>query len=103
MRNFLTGALLMAALVVGPNVAFGHEEFRVIGTLTKHADSVIEVASRDGATRLIKLDKQTIVTKDALDVDPDALQAGVTVVVDAYGDSLEDLLALEIRIVPPID
>ena len=26
----------------------------------------------------------------------------ISVVVDAYGDSLEDLLALDIRIVPPI-
>jgi len=94
---------LTAALAIGSNGAFGHEEFRVIGTLTKHENSMIEVASRDGSTRLIKLDKQTIVTKDSVDVDAEALQAGVTVVIDAYGDSLEDLLALEIRIVPPIE
>lgn len=103
MRSSLTGALLTAVLAIGANAAFGHEEFRVIGTLTKHENSMIEVASRDGSTRLIKLDKQTLVTKDALDVDVTALQAGMTVVIDAYGDSLEDLLALEIRIVPPID
>ena len=103
MRSTLIGALLIAALAIGANSALGHEEFRVIGTLAKVENSMIEVASRDGSTRLIKLDKQTIVTKNAVDVDAAALQAGVTVVVDAYGDSLDDLLALEVRIVPPID
>jgi len=100
----LMSLLAAATLAIGSTVAFGHEEFRVIGTLTKHEDSMIEVASRDGATRSIRLDGQTLVVRDAQDVDVAELEPGLTVVVDAYGDSLDaDLLALEIRIVPPIE
>jgi Domain of unknown function (DUF5666) len=79
-----------------------HEDFRVIGTLTKHQDSRIEVKSRNGKTTTIKLDKQTVITRDKGKVDATELKAGLSVVVDAYGDSEADLLALEIRIVPPI-
>lgn len=103
MRNRFVKALLVAALAVGSGSAFGHEDFRVIGVVTKHEASTIDVESRDGATRSIRLDRQTLITQGAQDVDVAALEPGVTVVVDAYGDSLDDLLALEIRIVPPIE
>jgi len=103
MRKLLTAATLGAAMLIGTGAALGHEEFRVIGTLTSRAETTIEVASRDGATRSIKVDRQTVVTRDAEPVDVSTLEAGMTVVIDAYGDSLDDLLALEIRIVPPIE
>ena len=103
MRNLFWAATLGAAMLLGSQVVLGHEEFRVIGTLTKRADSTIEVASRDGAMRSIKVDRQTVITRDAQPVDVTALEAGMTLVIDAYGDSLDDLLALEIRIVPPIE
>ena len=89
-----------AALPAAPSLA--HEEFRVIGTVTKHDDSTIEVESRDGKRSSIKLDKQTAITRDNSAVDAGQLTVGVGVVVDAYGDTSDDLLALEIRIVPPI-
>jgi hypothetical protein len=103
MQRYLKTRLLAVVLTLVSSAAAAHEEFRVIGTLTTHADTQIEVASRDGATRLIKVDKQTVITRDAKAVNAGELQAGITVVVDAYGDSLDDLLALEIRIVPPIE
>ena len=85
-----------------PGHAFAHEDFRVIGTLTKHQDSNIEVQSRDGRLTSIKLDRQTLIRRDSNQIDAAELEIGLSVVVDAYGDSAEDLLALEIRIVPPI-
>lgn len=94
--------LVAVTLVLGAGQTFAHEDFRVIGTLMKHQDSRIEVQSRDGKTTSIRLDRQTIITQDTKDVDATALKIGLSVVVDAYGDSEEDLLALEIRIVPPI-
>ena len=103
MRKLLSTAILSAAMLIGPNTALGHEEFRVIGTLTSRAETTIEVASRDGTTRSIKVDRQTVITRDAEPVDVAAIEAGMTLVIDAYGDSLDDLLALEIRIVPPIE
>ena len=100
MRRALT--LLVAALLTLGGYATAHENFRIIGTLTKHQGAMIEVKSRDAKTTAIKLDKQTEITRDKKKVDPTELQPGLSVVVDAYGDSEEDLLALEIRIVPPI-
>lgn len=94
--------LATAVLTLGDVPAFAHENFRVIGTLTKHQDSTIEVKSREGKTTSIKLDKQTAITQDKRKVDASELQVGRSVVVDAYGDSEDDLLALDIRIVPPI-
>ena len=93
---------VMVALVVGAGNTFAHEDYRVIGTVTKYQDSRIEVESRDGNTTSIRLDRQTAITRNAEKVDVTELEIGLSVVVDAYGDSAEDALALEIRIVPPI-
>ena len=94
--------LLATVLALGAGQVFAHEDFRVIGTLTEYQDSRIEVQSRDGKMTLIRLDRQTKITQDMKSVDATALEIGISVVVDAYGDSLEHLLALDIRIVPPI-
>ena len=101
MRRTLT-LLVAALLTLGVGYATAHENFRIIGTLTKHQGAMIEVKSRDAKTTAIKLDKQTEITRDKKKVDPSELRPGLSVVVDAYGDSEEDLLALEVRIVPTI-
>ena len=101
MRRTLT-LMVAALLTLGVGYATAHENFRIIGTLTKHQGAMIEVKSRDTKTTAITLDKQTAITRDKKKVDPSELKPGLSVVVDAYGDSEEDLLALEIRIVPPI-
>ena len=79
-----------------------HENFRVIGTLTKFQASTIDVKSISGKTTSIRLDKQTQVTRDKKKVGTPELEIGQSVVVDASGDSEADLLAREIRIVPSI-
>lgn len=89
-------------LAAGTAALSAHEEFRVIGTISKHQGTVINVKARDGKMASIRLDKQTAISRDSKKVDAAELKVGLTVVVDAYGDSEEDLLALEIRIVPPI-
>jgi hypothetical protein len=92
----------VALLALGASEAFAHENFRVIGTLTRHANSTIDVKTREGRTASIRLDKQTEISRDKKKVDARELKAGQSLVIDAYGDTLDDLLALEIRIVPPI-
>ena len=101
-KRLITQALVMSMLLLGVSHVFAHEEFRVIGTLATHQDSTIDVESRNGKTISIRLDRQTLITRDTNQVAATELVVGLTVVVDAYGDSEEDLLALEIRIVPPI-
>ncbi len=101
MKSLMT-IVVAAAVVLGAAEAFAHENFRVIGTLTKYQDSRVDVKNREGRTISIKLDKQTEVTQDKKRVAATELKVGRSVVVDAYGDTEDDLLALEIRIVPTI-
>lgn len=98
-RFAVTLAFLM--LVVG-TALWAHDNFRIIGTLAKHQASTIEVKSRTGKTVSIRLDKQTAISRDNKKVDATALKVGQSLVVDAYGDTEDDSLAVEIRIVPPI-
>jgi hypothetical protein len=95
--------LLLSVIFAGAAVpATAHDDFRIIGTLEKHQNSMIAVRKNTGQTVSIKIDKQTQVTQDKKKVDATALKAGQSVVVDAYGDREDDALAVEIRIVPPI-
>ena len=95
--------VLALFLTVGAAIpVVAHDEFRIIGTIEKHQNSMIAVKKNSGQTVSIRMDKQTEITRDKKKVDAAALKAGLSVVVDAYGDREDDSLALEIRIVPPI-
>jgi len=93
---------VLATLVLAAASAFAHDDFRIIGTVVKSADATLTVKTREGKTLSVRLDKQTEISRDKKKVDASALKAGLSVVVDAYGDTADDSLALEIRIVPPI-
>jgi len=92
----------LAILVLGAASTLAHDEFRIIGTVARYQNSKLEVKSRDGKTISVRLDTQTVITRDKKKVEPRELTPGLSVVVDAYGDTEDDSLALEIRIVPPI-
>jgi hypothetical protein len=74
----------------------------VIGTITKLDTKQFEVKETTGKLWTIYVDKKTKVSRDKKPVAVAALKVGQSVVVDAYGDDESDLLALDIRIVPPI-
>lgn len=96
-------ALLVILMFVGGAVQLAaHDEFRIIGTLERHQNSTIAVKKNTGKTVSIRLDKQTAISQNNKKVDATALKVGQSLVVDAYGDTEEDSLAVEIRIVPPI-
>jgi hypothetical protein len=62
---------------------------------------VLEVRqTKDKQLISMKMDKQTIVTRDKKTVDRAQLKTGLSVVVDALGDTIKDLLVLEVRLVP---
>ena len=100
MKRLITG--MLAVLVLAGGAVSAHDEFRIIGTVASYKANVLAVKKKEGQTVSIRLDKQTLITKDKKKMAPADLTAGVTVVVDAYGDYEDDSLALEIRIVPPI-
>ncbi|MFN8059536.1 MAG: hypothetical protein U0Q12_10250 [Vicinamibacterales bacterium] len=99
-RRFLiiTGVIAMM-LWVAP--ASAHDDYRIIGTVLKVAAGKIDVKqTKDGKTISMKTDAATIVTRDKKKVSSAELKTGTNVVVDASGDSLQDLTVLEVRIVP---
>jgi hypothetical protein len=90
--------LTLVAVAIAPILA--HEEIRVIGTVTKVQASAVGVKMKDGKEVSIRTDKQTDVKQDDKSVEVSKLKQGQSVVIDAFGDGYDDLLALEIRIVP---
>ena len=93
---------LIMTVAIAATRAFAHEHFRVIGTITKLQKTEFDVKDKSGKTLSILIDKKTKVTRDKKPVAVTTLKVGLSVVVDAYGDDEFDLLALEIRIVPPM-
>jgi hypothetical protein len=104
-RRILSFAFLMTTILgLSASQLIAHDEFRIIGTVTKLEGSQLQVKTKEGKSVAIKIDGQTFIHRDKEKekVTPAELKAGRSVVVDALGDSEEDLLALEIRIVPTI-
>ena len=94
---------LVSALALSVVPVSAHDEFRVIGTISRARESEIQVKTKEGKTTVIRLDKQTLITRDKKKIAASELKTGLTVVVDALGDSEAELLALEVKIVPSLD
>ena len=102
MTRRLMVVIAASVLMLGVMSLSAHDNFRVIGSVTRLQERSIDVKNKDLKTTTIRIDKQTEVTRDKKAVGVAELKVGQSVVVEAYGDSEADLLALEIRIVPPI-
>ena len=100
-RRLSLSALLLVLLV--STVSAHAEDFRVIGTITKQDTDTIIVRTKDGKLISIRMDRFTKITRDNKQAVATDLKVGRSVVADAVGESLEDLLiARQIRIVPTI-
>ena len=103
MKRFLIAICAASAvLVMNAPPASAHDEFRIIGTLMRVQEHQIDVKQKDSRTVSITVNSETLVTRDKKKVAVSELKKGGSVVVDALGDDLTDLLALEVRIVPDI-
>jgi hypothetical protein len=89
----------VAVVVLGATRLVAHDEFRIIGTVSKRQPAQVDVKSREGKLISIKINAETLVYRDNKKITAAEVQPGKHVVVDALGDSLEDLLALEIRLI----
>lgn len=98
----VTTLLASALLMFCAAELSAHDQFRIIGTLTKAQPTSLEVRTKEGKTVAIEVNKETLVTRDRKKVEFGELKTGGSVVVDALGDTFDDLVALEVRIVPPI-
>ncbi len=103
MKRRLMIAGILSVFVVGASPAAAHEDYRVIGTITKVTAKTLDVKqTKDDKTVSMAMDETTLVTRDKTTVGATELKTGLSVVVDAHGDSLEELLVLEVRIVPSL-
>lgn len=92
----------LAVLTVALAPALAHDDYRIIGTIIRVTATALDVKqTKDGKTIAMKTDSATLVTRDKKKVERTELKTGLSVVVDARGDSLEDLVVLEVRLVPP--
>ena len=99
-RRFMMAALA-AVLILGATPVIAHDDYRVIGTITKVTAKTLDVKqTKDGKTISMTMNGATAVTRDKKKVGAGELKTGLNVVVDARGDSLKDLLVLEVKLVP---
>ena len=104
-NDFMKPGLAIAvavALVLTAAGLHAHDEFRIIGTITAAQPTQLQVKSREGKALSIKVNDETLVYRDNKKVTRAELKAGRFVVVDALGDTIDDSLALEVRIVPSL-
>ena len=91
----------VVAMMLGVAPVWAHDDYRIIGTVLKVSAGKLDVKqTKDGKTISMKTDAATLVTRDKKKVSSAELKTGTNVVVDARGDSLKDLIVLEVRIVP---
>jgi|SRR5215203_5950158 len=101
MKSSVIGLLFAAVFACATLSA--HDEYRIVGTVAKISATQIDIKQiKDGKIVEIDIDKQTKVTRDKKPTTFNQIKVGGSVVVEAYGDSILDLLALEIRLVPAI-
>ena len=94
--------LIIVAVLLGAVSLRAHDSFRIIGNITSLTDTELSVKNKDNQTYVIARSKTTDVWRDKKKVPATELKVGLSVVVDAMGDSALDLEAQDIRIVPPL-
>jgi hypothetical protein len=98
-RRLITAILALSILGIAP--ASGHEKFRIIGKISRVSSSVLDVKqTKDGKVIFMFMPAKVTVTRDKTKRSIKDLKAGLSVVVDAIGDDLDDLEVVSVRIVP---
>jgi hypothetical protein len=96
-------SLVVAITILCAAPLSAHDPYRIVGTVTKITADQIDVKQiKDGKIIEIDINKQTKVTRDKKPAAMKEVKVGGSVVVEALGDSILDLLAIEIRLVPTI-
>jgi hypothetical protein len=94
-------AAICVAMLIAVTTLSAHDDYRIIGKVTKVSAKTLDVKqNKDGKVISMKMEPETLVTRDKQKIDRAELKAGANVVVDARGDSIDDLEVLEVRLVP---
>ena len=102
MPRLVAAAVVAAGLILASAPLSAHDTYRVIGTVAKVEPTRLDVKTKDGSTVTIKMDKQTVFWRDKKKIASADVKNGLSVVVDGYGDSEQDLLALDVTLVPAL-
>ena len=102
MSHRIFSAIFVALPLLAATPALAHDEFRIIGTITKQEPKALQVKTKDGKTLSVALNGETYISRQNKKVAAAELKTGGSVVVDALGDSEDDLVAVEVRIVPAL-
>jgi hypothetical protein len=102
MRGGWLLAIGLVALLMPRWSVLAHNEYRIIGVIQKVSPKSLSVRqNKDGKVITMEMDAESIVTRDKKKVPQSELKIGLNVVVDACGDSIDKLLVMEVRLVPP--
>ncbi len=93
---------ILALTLAGARPVLAHGDFRIIGTIAAVTETKLDVKqTKDDKVVSMPIDKSVAVTRDGKAVAASELKVGLNVVVQAIGDSLDELEVMEIKIVPP--
>jgi hypothetical protein len=98
----IAASLAVAVLALGAAPARAHDQYHIVGVITKREPMTIVVKPKGPIPSTVGLNEHTVVVRNDKQAKLSELKVGLTVVVDALGDTPEDLVAVFIRIVPPI-
>ena len=94
--------LAAGMLVAGTTALEAHDQYHIVGVITARQPMMIVVKPKGPIASTVGLDEHTVVVRNDKQVKLADLKVGLTVVVDALGDTPEDMMAVFIRIVAPI-
>lgn len=100
MTRRLMIAGMVAVLMAGGATLAAHQSFRIIGTISKVTATSIDVKqAKDGKVIGMDMDKATMVMRAEKKLTIGDLKPGLSVVVDARGDSIDELLVRKVMLV----
>ena len=104
MKMRLTIVAVCAAVLIAATSLAAHDRYRIIGKVTKiTADEItVERDTKDNPIVEMDHDQNTKVTRDGKAAKISDVKVGSSVVIEALGDSILDLVVLEIRLVPAL-
>lgn len=100
MRKILA-FLAVAAACICASPAAAHDEKSVVGQVTAVTGKMIQVRTKDGQAVTLDIDGNTRVMSAGKRLSLKDLKAGQSVKALGFGDSMTDLVAIDIVINPP--
>ncbi|MFZ5684636.1 MAG: hypothetical protein ACOY9C_08345 [Pseudomonadota bacterium] len=100
MRNLIAPIAAVAALLAA-SPALAHDEMPVTGQVVAVGAKTIQVRTKEGQTVTLQVDGNTRVAKDGQRRALADLKVGQTVKALGFGDSMTDLIAIDVTITAP--